>query len=995
MRFDLLGPLRIQVDGEPVSVQSPKLRALLAVLLFNPGRPVALGTIQRVLWGEAPPPSATASLHNHVTRLRRLLGAAGSARVSTVRAGYQIRVYDGELDTVAFTEQARGVGKARADGDWALVLRLASDALALWRAVPLSDAPIEALQPYVRQLVEVHVEVLEARFEAALAREEGDGLVSALRQAVDQYPLREAFHVQLMEALFRAGGRAEALEVFQALRRTLVDRLGIEPSARAQRTQQRILAAEGRGGSARAEPTLRAEPTSRSEPTLIPPTSPTSREAAPDIADAMPIPRTPGPDSGDGSLPPTESQLSEPPPRQLPAAPRFFVGRDAETAELFGARTSGDTVLAVVGPGGIGKTALALAWSHRIVEDFPDGQLYVDLHGFSAGGGPVAPADVLAGFLHALGVSSGRIPADFASRAALYRTHTAEKRMLVVLDNAAGSAQVKDLLPGGASCLTVVTSRSRLADLVATGGARPVRLGPLGDDEAVGLFRRRLGADRVADEYQQFKAVAEACAGLPLALAIVAARLSLEPDLATAGLVARLSDARTRLAALDLAESATGLREAFSWSQRLLGPTTARLFAALGLHPAPSISPQAAACLADLSPEAAGRAVHELVSAHLATPTPEGRIQLHDLIHLYAAESADSELSPTERNDIRRRMFDHYTGSAAAADRMINPTRPVVAFPRRERYAPAMGFSDAMDAAAWLAREREVLLAISSLSAEADCPETTWRLSWSLTVFLDRRADWQAQIGLQGRALHAAWKLGRADLQARTYGDIATACWRLGRFEAALGHLARAHDLWLGLDDRAGLAWVERIRSLVHESRAAYPEALEHSLAALGHARAAEDVAGEAMALAAAAWCHACCADYESALDLAAGAVAVHRRIGHGVGAAHALDTMGLASHRLGRHDDALTYYRQAASEFESAGEHYYLANTLVRTAEVHVVTGEADQASDCRAAARAIVDTLGVPDNDPLLRALRTPDPLRLELIQDAPALDQPDVAG
>ena len=969
LRFSLLGPLEVHDGAVPVQVSGTKLRTLLSVLLLHANQPVPPGTLQAALWGTDPPRSVGTSLPNHVARLRRLLGDRDGDRVETVRGGYRIKVADGELDVTEFAAFVRSAQDARARQDWPEVIRRAVAAEDLWRGTPLAAEPVDVLAPHVQKLVTTRVEALEWHIDAALRLDRLEGLASRLAGLVEEYPLSETLTVQYMRVLHRTGRRAQALDAFQRLRRTLVKELGIEPSASTQQAQRRILAAD----EAEDEEQPRTSPAhpgpAETASEVIGTSVPLNGFQRHILTTASVAPEEP-------IVPRRPRQPSRPVPRQLPAAPRFFVGRAEPIEALSQAAARGEAVIAVVGAGGIGKTALALSWAHRMAADFPDGQLYLDLHGFSPGGWPVAPADALAALLQALGGADGPIPTDFAARAALYRTLAADRRLLIVLDNAADSEQVRALLPGGSGCLTVVTSRNRLAALVATAGAQPVRLDPLDADEAGELFRARLGPARVADDADAFCALAAACAGFPLALALIAARLALEPDLLPADLARQLRDDRRRLSVLGIAETAVDLRDVFSWSRRQLSPAAARLFLTLGLHPGTSAPMRLAALLADLPRDTADTASRELAAAHLALLTADGRILFHDLIHLYAAESADAELDDEDRRGIRQRMFDYYALSVFAANQLVHPTRSVVPFPGRTghgAHATAEVFEDVMGAAAWLDRERDVLVAVSAQADEAGEDATAWWLAWSLTVSIDRRGDWQAQVELQERALRAAERMDRADLRAWTHRELATAHWRLGRLPAAKQHLAGARDLWCVLDDHAGLARVYRAWSLVCESEQDYPAALAHAYCALSHARAAGDAAEKGMALATVAWHCAMCGDYQAALTHAGEAVRIHDEIGYPVGAAYALDTMGMASQRLGLDEDAVRYYNEAAERFEEGGERYYLAQTLLRVAEVHRSMGDEELAGARCAAARAIVDGLSVPRTDPI-RALLDP---------------------
>ncbi|WP_377272652.1 BTAD domain-containing putative transcriptional regulator [Peterkaempfera sp. SMS 1(5)a] len=417
MRFGLLGPLTVADGTTAVGVTSPKVRVLLAELLLRANQPVPVDTLRSALWGEQPPATATASLHNHISRLRRLLGPEGEERLSSTPDGYVLRTGPGELDAEVFDghlDRARG---ALLRQEWDTVSRESAAALALWRGRPLAEVPaLPDAEPRIQQLVEAHLQALEWRFEADLHLGRHDGLAPELAHWAAEHPLREAFHRQLMLALHRTGRRAEALEVHQRLRRALVDELGVEPGPAVRQAHQEVLAETESGPAERPQP-------------------------------------------------------RPPAPAQLPADLTDFTGRVDDVRrleELLAPAADRDgaaravVISAVSGTAGIGKTTLAVHAGHRLAARFPDGHLYVDLQGVAPE--PPAPSAVLARFLSDLGVPDGEIPADEEARAVRYRTLTAGRRLLLVLDNARDAAQVRPLLPAG-GCGVLVTSRRRLPGL--------------------------------------------------------------------------------------------------------------------------------------------------------------------------------------------------------------------------------------------------------------------------------------------------------------------------------------------------------------------------------------------------------------------------------------------------------------------------------------------------------------------------------------------------
>jgi tetratricopeptide (TPR) repeat protein len=656
-------------------------------------------------------------------------------------------------------------------------------------------------------------------------------------------------------------------------------------------------------------------------------------------------------------------------PRQLPAAPRHFVGRsDVADAMARSLSAQGGALFAITGVGGIGKTSLALAWSHRMVGRFPDGQLYLNLRGFDPCNPPMTPTDAVTELLHALGVPPQRLPDTHERRLAAYRTLTADKKVLLVLDNAADSDQVRGLLPAGPECLTIVTSRNRLAGLIAGDGAQPLSLGPLSDDEAFTFLEARLGARRVEAEREALRSLVASCAGLPLALSILAARLALEPALDAAVLAARLRDDRAALSELDVGETTVDVRAVFSWSYQRLSPDAAALFIRLGLHPGPTVSVETAAVLAP-APLTATAAIHELEAAHLLMTGSDGRLRFHDLIRLYAAELAESELDQGARHDVRRQILDHYLHTAFHADRAIFPVRPAIVLSEpHPRSAPEV-FDGPAGAAAWMHQERDVLVAATTLAAQNGFPEHAIALPWALTIPLDRAAAWRTMADLARLAVTAAEELGDRAASARAHCDLGYALQRMGDEGEALSQLEQARTIWGGLGDRPGLARVERNLAIIHESRGTYAEALTHAVEALRHSRAAGPPNAIAAALTAVAWFHVLCGQFDEALARAGEALAMHRAAGNGPGEASVLNTMAMAYQRLGRLDEAMIHYRSSAKQYADQGDRYYEALALARIAEVQDTLGEEELARATRETAWLIVDELGLSDDEPFYK--------------------------
>jgi DNA-binding SARP family transcriptional activator len=563
----------VRISGVVVPVQKGKQRALLAALLLNAGRAVSLDELAEALWGPDPPPSARVTIQNYVMRLRKALGDTGTSRIGTLPSGYAIRVDASELDVARFEDLLSAARAATREGRWQDAADQARSAVSLWRGDPLADVGSELLADReVPRLAEMRLQALETRIDADLHLGCHADVITELRRLVARDPLRERLHAQLMLALYRDGRQAEALAAFQRARQVLVEELGAEPGPGLRELHQQILTGDP----------------------------------------ALALPR---------QAPATARPAPVRPPRELPAGVPHFTGRAGLLAMLTGlldrsSAESSETVL-ISGMAGVGKTALAVHWGHEVAKRFPDGQLYVDLHGYDSSGAPLRPAEAIREFMDALGVPAARIPAGTQAQAGLYRSLLASQRMLILLDNARDAAQVRPLLPGSAGCLVLVTSRNELTGLAATDGARLLTVDVLTGAEARVLLSRRLGSERVAAEPDATAELIMLCARLPLALNIAAARAAARPNHPLAAVAAALRDERGRLDALDTGEPASSARTVFSWSYRNLSQPAARMFRLLGLHPGPDITVAAAASLAGITPGQARRCLEELTVTHL------------------------------------------------------------------------------------------------------------------------------------------------------------------------------------------------------------------------------------------------------------------------------------------------------------------------------------------------------------------------------------------
>ena len=927
MEFGVLGPLQVNDGGV---VLPAKQRVLLAVLLLHANRVVPVESLTDALWDDAPPSSARTTLQGYVRRLRQNLGVQAGKRLVTRSPGYLMVVAAGELDLDRFTGLCDQAQSAADRDDWPRAATLFGDALSLWRGDPLADVPAAAVQrTEVPRLGELWMRAVESRVEADLRLGRHQELVADLRRLASREPLREGLHGHLMLALYRCRRQAEALEVFRSIDQRLRGELGISPGPELQQLHQRILT---------ADPSLTDGQASR-------PTIPLER------ADAS------------SAAVPSEPLVV---PRQLPGAVRHFIGRAGELKALAslledGGKVPGTAVItALGGMGGVGKTALAVYWAHQVAEAFPHGQLYVDLRGFSPDAEPVAPAEAARGFLDALGVPSSRVPASAEAQYALYRSLIADKRLLVVLDNARDAAQVRPLLPGTASCVALVTSRRRLTSLAAAEGAHILDLDLFDPPDSRDLLARRLGAQRSEAQADAVDELIELCSGLPLALSIAAARAAGSPD-RLVSVVEDLRRERDRLATLNAGDLVTDVRTVFSWSFRELDDPAAWMFRVLGLHPGADISVPAAASMAGYSPGDARRALEDLTEAHLLTASASGRYAMHDLLLSYAAEQA-RDLPDTDRRAAIRRMMDHYLHSGFIASQRLESRRHPIALGSPAPCVATETSASAREALAWLQRETPALIAVARRAAELRFDTDAWQIPWTFQGFLHQSGRWQELISSLLTALSAARRTGHQEGQAHMHAGLGLAYLRLGAFDEAQAHLMDALVLRTAIDDLDGQINVHLRLSVTYEARGLLQDALDHALKSLELSRTGDNsYTGDA--LSAVAWCRALCGEFEHALTLCDESMRWYEAVGSSHGQASILDTRGYSYHHLGRHDLAIDCYQQSAEIFRDVGDRYYEATILSHLGDAHIGVGAMQAARDAWQQAVVILESLGHVD--------------------------------
>jgi DNA-binding SARP family transcriptional activator len=895
MQFRILGPLEVRgPDGGRLVPNRRKERVLLGAFLLSPNELVTRAALVDALWGPSPPRSATANLHSYVADLRRLFGGP---RLVAERGGYRLVAGPGELDAAEFERLAGEGRRALRAGDQATAAERLARALSWWRGPVLEGIELpDTLEPARARLEGARLDTLEASIEARLAlagttdaapRSAADtdlaatdlaaadlaaadlatadsaaaDLAAELEGLVRQYPLREQLWGQLMRALAAAGRRADALAAYQRLAGVLDTELAATPGPRLRQLHERIRTLD---------------------------TAPTPAPAPARRADRMP-------------------------PRQLPADLATFAGRAAQLRDLDQLLPGGSggavSIAAISGPAGMGKTTLAVRWAHRNASHFPDGQLYVNLRGF-APGGPVGSDEALRGFLAALGVPPREVPAGLDGQAALYRSLVADRRVLVVLDNAADAGQVRPLLPAGAGCLALVTSRNQLAGLLTQDGAHPLGLELPSTAEAGELLARRIGAGRVESESGAAAAIIDRCGRLPLALAIVATRAALRPDLPLAAVAAELAGTAPLDALAD--GDGTDLRTVISWTYQLLSPAAARLLRLLAVHPGPDITAAAATSLAAAP---AGAALAELAAVSLLAECHPGRYAMHDLLRAYAGELAgDREQAAT------RRVLDHYLRSAHAAALLVEPHRPPIQLPPAAAGVRPEQPADPGAALAWFDAERAVLGQSLLLATREGFPGHACQLAWSLAEYLERQGRNQDWLAASEVAVAAAARLGDPAVLADAYRRLAGARAKTGDVAGAGADLGRALALFEQVGATAETGQVYLNLASMAEAQEEYAVALEHAEHSMALFQAAGDEVRAANARGAAGWYLALLGRHEPAMVSCRAALEAHQRLGNRSSEAVTWDTIGYLHQMRGEYPEAIDCYRRAAGMFRELG---------------------------------------------------------------------------
>jgi DNA-binding SARP family transcriptional activator len=919
LRFEILGPMRI-ADGEKSSpVAGARQRVLLGALLEHANQPVSAGHLVEVVWDGAPPDGALSTLRTYVARLRRGLGPRAGTRILTRDNGYVAEVGEHELDALLFEAQWRRTDAAMRVGDWPRAAEAAEHALALWRGTPLVDVPSRFLhETWLPRLEQSRLQALEWRAEAALQLGRGGPLIQPLRELTAAYPLRERFHAQLMLALYRAGRQAEALTAYQDARHVLVETLGIEPGAELRSLHARILSGEVE--QAAAQPPAEGEP---------------ARQPAPSAARMV--------------------------PQQLPASAQHFTGRQAEMdllvdrlSPLAQRADAGGTIVisAIDGMAGIGKTTLALHAAHRLAEQYRDGQLFLDLHGYTQGRAPYPPEEALDVFLRALGTPAQQIPPRLEARAALYRQRLVGTKTLIVLDNASDEAQVRPLLPGGSGCLVLVTSRRRLKGL---DDAHSLPLDLLPPADAVALLRAVAGTNRFPAHDPLADEVVNLCGRLPLAVRIAGALLRHRPAWSLEYLAELLRDQHRRVP--NLYDGERDLATTFGLSYTSIDERHQRLFRLLGLVPGADVDAYGAAALQKSDPANASRLLEDLVDHNLLTEYAPGRYQLHDLLRAHARTLADADSAP-ELEAAVDRLLGYYAHTAQRASVPISRCPRPEPDVRAPAHAPELADPEA--ARTWLRAHYANLEAAFTHAHVHGLDRHAIALAAGLAEILQADGPFTRALEIQQAATDTAELRGHPAAHANALTELGRARAVTGDFPGAVDAYTRALQLYRTLGNHYGEANVLTYLGGVRSMTGDFPGAVDAYTRALQLYRALGNRYGETNALTELGRTRYSTGDYPGAETAYVRALELARAIGNPYSEAYALANLGRVRQATGDLPGAETAHTRALEIYRMLGNRLSEASALTYLGRVRHMNGDYPGAETAHTGALELYRALG-----------------------------------
>jgi DNA-binding SARP family transcriptional activator len=770
VEFKILGPLEVIRDAERLELGGTRQGIVIAALLLEPNRVITMDRLLDAVYGEVLPPTSRSQVQISISSLRRLFAAHGRDGIIVTRPhGYAIHVDCGSLDSHLFAERVATARAARDGRRLDEAVACYREALRLWRGAALDGINSLFVRMAASRLDEQRITIIEERIQLELDLGRHHELVGELTELVSQFPLRERLRGQLMLMLHRCGRSAEALEVYRQARRTMIDELGIEPGDRLQRLQQAVLTCD---------------------PALDLPAAPVT-------------------------IQPVKQQV----PSLLPADVADFTGRASEIKLIRerllnragpGVRPTAPVVVVMTGKGGVGKTALAVHTAQGMAGQFPDGQLFADLHGGSSD--PVSPAQVLERFLRALGVPPSAMPEGLDERAEVYRDMVADRKILVVLDDAAGESQVAPLLPGSGAAGVVITSRRRLAGLA---GATYIDVNVLDADASLDLLARVAGQERVHAQAAAAAEVAARCGYLPLALRIAGARLAARPHRTIRQLAERLGDETRCLD--ELRHGDMGIRPSISYTYDTINGQVRQLFRRLALLDIPLFSSWLCAALLDVQLDVAEDLLDELVTAHLIETCGGAsgvhcQYHFHELIRVFARERLAAEEPAAERAAALERAFGALLHLAEQANHRFYGSDYIGIHGDAPRWPLPGSLTTELikDPLSWYDQEHAALVLGIRQAAQLGFVDLCWSLAFNAATLFEFRHyldDWQETHDI---ALDAAQKAHNLRGQAAMLYSIGSLNVAQQRSDKAREMFREASRLFLSVGDEQGLALVIR-----------------------------------------------------------------------------------------------------------------------------------------------------------------------------------------
>ncbi|MET0132343.1 MAG: BTAD domain-containing putative transcriptional regulator [Kibdelosporangium sp.] len=963
VEFRLLGPVAVYLRGQARPLGGPRQRAVLVALLLHANDEVRTNQLLELVWSDVPS-SAESNLRTYLTRLRRILRVPGEqeSRLQTRRGGHLVTVRPGELDVATFTDLAT---KGEQAGDNSVACQYFERALNTWRGRALENVALGPLLEAEATQLEVQREhIREQYLRARLALGQHAELLPELRALLLRNPLWERLAGMLMVALYRSGQRTEALNVFRQTRTRLVEELGVEPGTELRDLHQRLLAGDDPGDSGVLSVLSGSLPTPRPARTEV---STTEAAAKPPDRPA----RMTGTTSPHGirlrhpARPPVPAVPGHGPvaerPAQLPVDLPTFTGRKAELADLVELPASSEelpdnrAIITIDGMAGIGKTTLAVHAAHWLAPHYPDGQLFLDLHGHTRGVDPLDPNEALDRMLRALGVSANEFPPSTEARASMYRSLLASRKMLIVLDNAHSEAQVRPLLPGAGGSRTLITSRRRLTGLPH---AHPLSVDVLPSAEAIALFTRISTPRRLASEPSELiEEIAELCGRLPLAIRIAAVRLRDRPFWTLAHLRDRLADQQQRLTELHSGEN--GVAAAFNLSVADLEPDKQRALTMLGLNPGTNIELNAAAALAGMSVPTADRLLEELVDAHLLRQTAPGRYELHNLMRAFMMERASAG-DPQEIRHAIRRLLDYYLHTADATDQLIQPVRPRAELQPPDPVVVPLRFADINQALSWCDQTHPDFLHLVRAAEKHDLLTHAWQLPMRMESYIDIRNHWVEGTAAYEIALRAARRLEDRSAENELLMGLAFGWAQLQSYQKAIGYYTAAIEVCQEIGNNYAEGFSAMGLAEVYRRLHRFADAVLYHKRALEAYRRTGDTYAVCVSLDCLGNTYRDLGRVDEAVECYRQAYLDSERIGNTFGAGRYLLNLGRTHQMLGRYDESSATAEQALARCVQAGDRHGEAYALTMLAQAEAVLGEPGPARAKFVTAQRILHELG-----------------------------------